>query len=223
MTKIFKLNLVAAILFGAANTLHAAPILTDWTSATSTSSEGVIGGISVTFSSPSAAIVPGIVNAFSGFSNPAIYNPAIASTEAINLQGDRGVTGFTYSVSFDTPVENPIIYITSLASILTFDPGISLTKISGEDVFAVSGNTVFGVTDDTKTQPNNDANGIFQLNGIFTNFGFNAVWDYPTSSKNDGIMLQIGRDIVPTGVPEPSILLLFGSGIAGLFLFRKKG
>lgn len=222
MIKIHRAGLVAAMLLGAAHTLHAAPILTDWASATSTSSHGDLGGVTVTFSALSATINPGVVSFFGGFSNPAIYSPPIAGTEAIAFEGDRGIAGFKYSVSFDAPVQNPILYIASLASVLTFDSGISLTKISGENVFSVSGNTVSGVTDDIKRQPNNDANGVVQINGIFTNFAFDAVWNFPSTTDNDGITIQIGGSILPTRLPEPSTILLLSAVFAGSLLYRHR-
>ncbi len=232
ITKVLKQTIGTAILvLGIAHSVYAIPLLTDWINATCDSAHGTLESVSVTLSAFSNTIYTGMWNlfpgsgvyeGFSGFSDPSIYNPAIASTDVINVLGELGTEGFDYTVVFDAPVKNPVLYIASLASTLKFDPAVSLTKISGENVFTVSGNTVAGVTDDIKAQPNNDANGIIQLNGIFTSFGFNAIYDYPTGIPHDGITIQIGGNVAQSPVPEPSTMLLLGIGIAVLTGIKRR-
>jgi len=222
--KILTLTILALTMFlGITPSVYASLVLTDWTNATSSSANGFLGDVSVTFSASSNTIYPTyVIENFSGYSNSTIYTPAIANSEAIGFRGDKGTGGYNYTIKFDSPVKNPVIYIASLASTLRFEQDISLKKISGEDVFRVDKNIVSGITDDTKYPPNNDANGIFQVNGIVTEFSFNAVWDMPSASSDDGIMMQIGIDVMPSPVPIPGAIWLLGSCLAGLIGLKYK-
>lgn len=125
---------------------------------------------------------------------------------------------------------NPVIHLRSFASTLTLlTPGGTLTKISGDDNFiTISANQVQGITIDG-VDPN-DSNGTVMLEGVFSTFDFNLVWNTcnlpgATSSGpcpsgiDDGISLQLGA--TPAVIPNPAAVWLFGSAL-GLLGWRQR-
>jgi len=62
-------------------------------------------------------------------------------SDAIELYGFQG---YSYTLQFGAPTQDPVMHIESLASKLVFPAGTQLTKVSGQSTFAVSGNTVTG-------------------------------------------------------------------------------
>ena len=134
------------------------------------------------------------------------FSPSLALSDFVSFTADE--PALSYSVSFGAPVTDPVIHFGSLASTLTFNGGIALTKVSGQSEFAVSGSTVTGNILDGVTP--NDANGTILLNGTFSSFSFQAE-KLPAVFSGDGINLQIGA----AAIPEPG---LSGFGAACLVL-----
>ena len=127
------------------------------------------------------------------------FTPPLPMSDAIQF---IGASGYQYTLAFGAPVKDPVLHLGSLASTLTFPPGTTITRVSGDAEFGVSGNTVIGGLD----APTDDANGTVRLTGTFTSIPFTT-----TFAGSDGIFIQAGRPrpVAPPGggagaTPPPS-------------------
>jgi hypothetical protein len=153
-------------------------------------------------------------NSSTRFDDP-LFNPPLSFSDDVEILGTTSPS--TYTIAFGTPVTNPRLHLGSLASTLEF-PGITLTKLSGEDSFVVVGSTVTGVVDDSPPRPNaHDSNGTIQLNGTFSSITFTAMHLTGVSGIGDGIHTQLGADEanLTSPVPEPgSVAIWIIGGVA---------
>ena len=203
MTRALWISLLSTLLAGLPGR---AMDFVDWTSIDTGSNfaTGDLQGVSVFFGG--SDITGGVVDESSDlFSHPP-FSPSLALSDFVSFTADE--PALSYSVSFGAPVTDSVIHFGSLASTLTFNGGIALTKVSGQSEFAVSGSTVTGNILDGVTP--NDANGTILLNGTFSSFSFQAE-KLPAVFSGDGINLQIGA----AAIPEPG---LSGFGAACLVL-----
>lgn len=200
----------AALQFSAA---HAAIIFTDWTSidTTTDTAAGTLGPIGVTLAGGN--ILSGDTSGSSTVFNHSFFTPALATSDVVEILGPNPALTFTYLVNFSSPVTNPRMHISSLASTLTFSSGV--TKLSGQSDFSVAGNTVTGVLHDTGTDVT-DSNGTIELGGTFSSFTFTAQATQTFLNTGDGIEVQIGADIAAVPLPGSGWLLLAGLGLLGL-------
>lgn len=183
---------------------QATTTFTDWTSVDvgSDVAHGVLGSINVTMTGPN--LVYGVVdNSFTGFDYP-FHCPPLANSDLVEFIGSS--PALTYTVSFSSPLQDPVLHISSLASTLEF-PGVTLTRLCGQPELTVSGNQITGVCRDDRTP--NDASGTVMINGWISSFTFTAF--LPSSrcgnlATIDGIDIQIGADNPQSGIgPEPEL------------------
>jgi hypothetical protein len=174
-------SLVLAALFAASSGLTAE--FADWTNVNSTVeiAEGVLDGIPVTLTG--GDITPSFVidGSSTVFDSP-LFTPRLRVSDVMELIGSP--TGPVYTVTFASPVRDPIVHLRSLASTLVFNT-TNITRLSGDDVFRVSGATVSGAL----VPSGADANGSVRLDGDFTSFSFSAHY---TATSHDGIAFQLG-------------------------------
>ena len=154
----------------------------DWTTVQPGSAAGRLSGQLVTLSGP---IEPGTGNyldgSFTEF-NSAAFAPPLAASDAVYIVGRPD---HEYTLTFSSAVTNPVFYLASLGSKITFeDAGIELTRLSGDNGFKVTGNSVMGGVSGLT-----DANGVVLISGIFTRLMFSVFYDGNTP---DGIYLQVG-------------------------------
>jgi len=193
---------------------HATPEFTDWTSVNTGTNvaEGILGSVVVTISG--GDIFYGVTDgSFTGF-NFGYFAPPLNLTDTVEIIGANPSGTYTYTVSFASPITNPVFHIRSLASTLDF--GTPLTQVSGQFDFLVAGDTVTGALHDF-VDPQ-DANGTVQLVGSFSSIVITAQAIQDFGGVGDGVDIQIGV----TAVPEQGTLALFGTGLVVLTAMRRR-
>lgn len=198
---------VLAISAREASSQSAVAEFADWTGVSANVASGTLLGRPISLSGSHVSDPPAsTVNGTSAVFNETFFSPPLLASDAIEF---RGFAGFSYTLQFAAPVENPILHLDSLGSTLTFPVGTQITKLSGEATFTVSANAVAGVPDGA----NDDASGTVRLSGSFQSLGFSA--EFPGGSP-DGIYLQVGAVPPDTAAPETTIT----AGPAGLIQDR---
>lgn len=206
------------LVLAAAPSAGAATIWTDWTSASSGVpgfASGTVGGVGVFYEGELASF---IVNGSTPIWNPSTSFVGGSVTDSPDAVGDDlrliGATGLTNTITFSTPVENPVFAIWSLGrpgfmASFTFDATPVLqaggpNSIFGGSSITVAGNAVNGF----------EGNGVVQFNGAVSSISW-------TNTPENFYAFTVGvNGAGPSPVPEPSTALL-GVAVAGLLiLFR---
>lgn len=186
------------------------PQFVDWTSvdAVNRTASGTIASTPVTLSWTESGMVPTawLNNQFPGFSS-AVFTPALATSDALEIIGRAPSQSVpTYTISFATPVLNPILHIASNASVLEFRPVLP-QRLSGDERFLVSANQVVG---SDFTGPNSsDANGTIRFGGLVSSLEFTARYPGPAQAGTDGIAITVGGGVPGSWVqlgPAPAHL-----------------
>ncbi|HEY7145851.1 MAG TPA: hypothetical protein VH637_16540 [Streptosporangiaceae bacterium] len=154
----------------------------DWISASPQGANGILHGQPVTLTGPMGT--GSDFNAtFQQFNTPA-FTPQLAASDCVEIVGQPG---HSFTLNFGAPVRDPVLLLASFGSVITFAPGTTVVRLSGEDTFIVSGNTVTGQVSA------GDSAGTVQLPGVFTTIAFTAVTNFPPApTVPDGIFLQAG-------------------------------
>ncbi len=149
-------------------------------------------------------------NSYTGGTSPSGTYGGLQPSDLIRVTG----TG-NFALTFDSPVVDPYIALVSVGSAwrsVTYSFDTPFTVIStgsnfwGYGGYSVSGNDFTGI----------EFNGILQFQGTYSSFSF----DILQPEGWHGFNLGVADAASP--IPEPSTILLLGSGLAGLAGFRQK-
>jgi len=196
---------------------------TDWTSATtgnpgSASGTTVVNGVGVSYTGQVIGTT-NIVGTYPSYTPASTYADGVTVQNAPSPHDIIGLTGGNTNINtitFSTPVVDPVMSIWSLgqggvqASFVFSDP---FTIVAGGPSAEYGGSTITSVGD---TVFGREGNGTIVFSGTFSSLSWtNPQYEY-----------WYGFDVGVTGVsenngngasvPEPSTLLLLGTGMAGL-------
>jgi hypothetical protein len=219
--RLFALTAAAmtAILAFATVPAFAATIWTDWTSATvgfPGSASGTLNGVGVSYT---GEVIASVLNGASNIWAPNSSFVGGTVTTSPSIVGDdirlRGGFAGTNTITFASPVENPVFAIWSLgapsvpasftfAATPTFEQGGPNSQFGGSSI-TVLGNVVSG----------REGNGAVQFSGTFSSISWT---DTPENfyAFTVGINGPLGPGPGPGAVPEPNSLTLVASGLVGL-------
>jgi hypothetical protein len=188
---------------------------TDWTSNAGGVTGGTLLGRNVVLSGPVRLPSDGTVldDSYIGFGTPN-FTPILADSDTGYLVA-AGPPGDTYTLTFSSPVTDPVFDFASVGSILTFPAGSELTRISGDAGLTVSGNVVTGQTTPFGANGDNDSNGTVRLQGTVSSLTLQAVSNLPNPSQPDGVYVQVGAAVVE---PRTDIVLTPGQSSRGPYL-----
>lgn len=161
----------------------------DWTQLTEAprAAIGTLHGNAVSLEGSGVASTSTLDGSNTAFDDPA-FTPPLPASDTVDFSA---VSGNTYTLSFGAATTNPVLHLGSLASTVTFPPGTTVTRVSGDMNFAVNANEVLGGP--------SDGNGTVRLEGTFSTI------DFSTSSMfvTDGVYLQVGAVAPPGQEPPP--------------------
>jgi len=183
VTAMAVLCAVAGLVATAPGTARAdqAPSFVHWAAAGPSGATGTLSGASVTLAGPMGTAFY-LHDDYPNF-NWSAFTPQLPATGMVEIVGGAG---HTFTLTFGAPVQNPVMMLGSLGSIMTFPSGTSLTRVSGDSGFQTNGRVVTGTTGPT------DSNGTIRLNGTFTSITFTLVPNFTGGNGLDGVFLQVG-------------------------------
>lgn len=109
-----------------------------WRSADANGATGTLHGNSVTLSGPMGTAFY-LHDDYPNF-NRQDFTPQMPNTGMVEIQGAQANT---FTLTFQTPVADPVILLGSLGSVMTFPPGTQVSEISGDDGFHAAGQRDF--------------------------------------------------------------------------------
>jgi len=145
---------------------------------------------------------------YHGF-NADMFSPRLSATGMIELAGGPG---HQFTLTFATPLHDPVIHLGSLGSILSFEGGPLTTRLSGDSGFRVLGDEVVGHASDQSVGGLNDSNGTIGLAGAFSTLSFSLIPNFGDQQQTDGVFFQIGGT-VPSGT-DPLEVARYMTGLS---------
>ncbi|MDQ6735342.1 MAG: PEP-CTERM sorting domain-containing protein [Nitrospirota bacterium] len=212
--------LMSAVLLAAAPA-SAVTTWTDWTSATVGAPGSVSGSVNGVGVSYSGEVDSTVLNGSSPIWAPNSSFTGGTSTASPSTVGDaiflNGSFTGTNTITFASPLVNPVFAIWSLGApgvaasfnfnaTPTFEAGGPNSQFGGSPI-TVSGNIVSG----------REGNGVVQFTGTLSSLSWTNTFE-----NFYGFTVGVNGPSGPSAVPEPSTIALFGLGLAGLGLARRR-
>ncbi|MFF3767336.1 hypothetical protein ACFYYR_25070 [Streptomyces sp. NPDC001922] len=122
-----------------------------------------------------------------------VFTPSLSTSDSVGLISKTADTEFT--IELGAEVREVVLHLGSFASILTFfEPGTTVTEVSGDEHFEVLSPNVVQGRENTAGRPT-DSNGTVRVtkSDSFSALKFKLRKNYAADGPDDGIYLQIGR------------------------------
>lgn len=193
----------------------------NWTSSTTpvsnmgTASGTIFGTINVTYSGELQFAQTGTTSSpWAGYAPATTWESALVSNAPSNAQiiAIDGLTGFTDTVTFSSPVTNLIMDIVSLGqpgvgTNYTFSSPFTILNIGPSNQFGGGTNTL---TESGNTLTGHEGDGIIEFAGPISSLS----WTASTPEFWNGF--TFGAESPTAATPEPATLLLMGIGALAL-------
>lgn len=132
------------------------------------------------------------------FSSP-VFTPPLPNSDRIEIVSTPANNEFTVDFR-GAIVQDPVLHLGSLGSTVTFPPGTTVTRLSGDDTedqrkFTVKDNTVIGRPFQPPGTEPTDSSGSIRLPGRFSSITFQLKPNFTGGSGNDGVHLQVGATL----------------------------
>ncbi|MEV0027110.1 hypothetical protein AB0H45_33945 [Streptomyces atroolivaceus] len=168
-------------------------LFAEWTSREgSVKAVGKLGDRNVSVTGPTGGITEVNTNGeYPYFGNPSVFIPPLAASDTVGLVSKPTDSEFT--VNFGSPVQDAIFHLGSLASIMTFEAGTTVTRVSGDENFKVQAPRNDVVTGLPKDAQPTDSNGTIRVSksAPFSSIKFKLRLNF--TGQEESMYLQIGR------------------------------
>jgi len=184
---------------------------------------GMMGGIAVTYVGQNENTTS--VQSYyplTTFTGGTIGNAPVG-LDAVKLMG--GVS-YTETVSFSTPVVDPVMAIWSLGSDLSGVPIIASFVFTPSEPFTIEtggpsaeyplGTSIYRIGTNGTTVYGDEGSGVIQFNGLYSSLSFT------TPDYEDFYTFTVGHDPKASLAPEPGTLALLGTGLGALSMLRRR-
>lgn len=219
---------LAACFASAPLTVHADTIdWAKWTSVTAGSpgtGTGTIGSLTITYSGQTSGLLTNYPSwgPTSTFTGGVVGNPPPQGNNSVGMEG--GV-GYTETITFSSPVADPIFAVWSLGAGGTpasfdFSSGEPFTVQGGGPSNEYGGTALYISGENVE---GSEGNGIIQFNGVFSSITFTTPQyeNYYAFTVGEDQTLTSQLPTTPSAVPEPATLSLFGLGLTAIPVARR--